>query len=131
MALGTDFIGEQRRTKRRHRFTGSCFVSRISYPHFRTCLRIRQLAHCPDRIRIQNVIVDAHAGQRVGHQLCFQQGTRAVNPLHCEVRSISLATDADNQVDAFGDHAVGQGLQATDLHVLGVDIRKLAAIDFV
>ena len=95
-------------------------------------MRVGQIAH--RAYRVQYVVGDAHTDQRIRDQLRFQQAVGTINPLHhlgIRVRLVSLTTYTHNQIDALGNHAFWQRLQASDLHMLCIDIGELAAIDFV
>ncbi len=43
----------------------------------------------------------------------------------------AFAADAYDEIDAFGHHVVWQWRQTGDLHLFGIDIEQLAAVDFV
>ena len=134
-AMRAEFVGLQGRIQTDYHFRGAHFLRHVVYPHFRTGLRIGQVTHRADRIGIQNMVGDAHTCQRIGDQLRFDEAAGAKYPLHragwVGSRLISLPTDAHNQVNAFRHHALRQRLHASNLHVLGIDIGELAAVDFV
>lgn len=61
-----------RRIETCDRLSGLRFLRVVRDPHFGTRLRIGQIAHRADRIRVQDVIGDTYAAQRVGDQLRFE-----------------------------------------------------------